>query len=304
VSRPLGKTIKRSLIYYFVCTVLEIANTLPRRLALFAGEWLGLAAWWLLARDRHKIERHLTLVFGDELHEVEKRAVGRNFFVNSAKNIVDVARFRKHFQSEIKPLVEVEGLEYFDQAYRAGKGVLGITGHIGNFELLAAYIANLGYDIAVIGRELYDDRLNRLLVENRTALGLTNIATTDSPKKFLSWLHEGKAIGVLIDTDSIRVRSMFVPFFGRLSNTPVGQSILGVRAGAAFVPMVCVRTSHDRYRIIIRPAVSYGSLEDTDAAVYEVTLKCTQALEGIIRQYKDQWIWLHNPWHTRPEKVT
>jgi KDO2-lipid IV(A) lauroyltransferase len=304
VSGPLIKDIKRSLIYYFVWTVLEIANALPRRLALFLGEWLGLAAWRLLARDRHKIERHLTLVFGDELHETEKRKIARNFFVNSGKNVVDVARFRRHFQSEIKPLVEVEGLEYFDQAYRAGKGLLGITGHIGNFELLAAYIANLGYDIAVIGRELYDTRLNRLLVENRKASGLTNIATTDSPKKFLSWLHQGKAIGVLIDTDSIRVRSMFIPFFGRLSNTPVGQSIIGVRAGAAFVPMACVRTEDDRYKIIIRPPVSYDAGDDLDSAAREVTLQCTRALEDIIRQYKDQWIWLHNPWHTRPDKVS
>ena len=282
--------------------VIGLANTIPRSLALFIGEWLGLAAWRLLARDRYKIERHLLLVFGDSIPDSERSRIGRNFFVNSAKNVVDIARFRDHFDSEIKPLVEVEGLEHFDKAYREGKGLLGITGHIGNFELLAAYIASLGYDIAVIGRELYDERLDKLLVQNRKAANLTNIATTESPKRFLSWLKEGKAIGVLIDTDSIRVRSMFIPFFGRLSNTPVGQTILGFRAGAAFLPMACIRTLDDHYRIIIRPPVDYDPEADREKTVYDITLKCSRELEQIIRRYKDQWIWLHNPWHTRPEK--
>ena len=261
---------------------------------------MGLAAWKLFPRDRFRIVRHLNLVYKDNLSLKEKNTISRNFFINSGKNLADVIRFKKHYRDEIKPKMTSEGLEYFDRAYKEGKGVFGVTGHIGNFELLAVFLAELGYDIAVIGREMYDNRIDKLLVENREAMNLTNISTTDSPRKLLGWLKDGKAVGVLIDTDSFRVRGMFIPAFGRLSNTPVGQTIIGLKTGAAFLPMACVRTADNNYKIIIKPPVEYIEGDISEDQVYQVTLKCTRALEEIIHQYPDQWIWLHNRWRTKP----
>jgi KDO2-lipid IV(A) lauroyltransferase len=300
MSSPLIKKLKRDAVYWIVRVAIFKFNLMPRKLALFFGGWFGLAAWAILPKDRAKIDRHLVLAFGDELNAKRRREIGRNFFVNSGKNLLDVLRFRKHYLKEIKSIVTVEGLEHFDRAYRAGHGLIGVTGHIGNFELLAVHMAALGYQIAVIGRELYDPRLDALLVSNRSAMGLTNIATTDSPKKYLAWLKEGKALGVLIDTDSMRVRSMFIPAFGRLSNTPVGQTILGLRAGSVFLPMACVRIPGNRYKIIVKPPVEYELTDDFESDVRNVTALCTKALEEIIREYPDQWIWIHNRWHTRP----
>ncbi|MEW5794938.1 MAG: lysophospholipid acyltransferase family protein [Candidatus Zixiibacteriota bacterium] len=293
------KSTKRTAVYFLVRLLSRLLNRLPRRSAITLGGWLGLAAWGLAPRDQHRAVRHLTLVYGGQLTHRQKLQIGRDFFVNSGRNMADVLRFRRHFGTELRALVQVEGLEYFDIAYRRGKGVIGVTGHIGNFELLAAYIASLGYEVAVIGRELYDPRLDRLLSANREAVGLVNIATTESPKIILGWLRQGRALGVLIDTDSHRVRGQFVPAFGRWSYTPVGQSVLGLRTGAAFVPMACVRTPDNRYRLIIQPPVEIKPSGDFEADVYNMTLKCTQALEEFIRAYPDQWPWQHNRWRTR-----
>ena len=164
---------------------------------------------------------------------------------------------------------------------------------------MAAYLASCGYRIAVIGRELQDPRLDRFLTENRSAVGLENIATTDSPRRVLSWLKSGGVLGVLIDTDSTRVRNMFIPAFGRLSNTPVGQTIMGLRAGSAFLPAACLRLPNNRYKVILRPPIEISPSGDTERDVYEVTLKCTKALEEIIDDHQDQWIWLHNRWRTK-----
>ncbi|MEW5995690.1 MAG: lysophospholipid acyltransferase family protein, partial [Candidatus Zixiibacteriota bacterium] len=298
-----SKKLKRDTVYLFARAALAFFSAMPRRTALFIGSWLGLLAWRLLGRDRYKFDRHLTLIYGHRLSTRDKSVICRQFFLNSAKNLVDVARFRKHYCTEIKPLVEAEGLVHMENAHARGKGTLGITGHIGNFELLAVYLVNLGYKIAVIGRELYDPRLDRLLVANREAMGLVNIATTDSPRRILEWLKSNGALGVLIDTDSVRVRGTFVPFFGRMANTPIGQSLLGLKADSVFLPMACLRTDNDRYRVIIRPPVQIersGSLEQ-DAC--RVTLACARELERIIDKYKSQWIWNHNRWHTRPEDL-
>lgn len=292
------KRIKRYAVYQLTRFLFWLLNVIPRRAAILVGAFFGLAAWQLIPKEQHRIDRHLFLAYGDSLTPAQRTRIGREFFVNSGKNLADVIRLRKHFASEIKPLVEVEGLEHLDEAYRRGKGVIGITGHIGNFELLAVYIASLGYRCAVIGREMYDPRLDRLLVENREAFGLINIKTTDSARTLMRWLHGGGVLGVLIDTDSSRVRGVFVPAFGRMSHTPVGQSVLGLRTGAAFVPIACVRTADNRYKIIVRPEISINPELPLEKAALELTSLCTKALEDIINTYPDQWIWLHNRWKT------
>ena len=294
------KKLKRTSVYNLTRLLFFVFNIIPRRTAVFIGGWMGLAAWKLFPRDRFRIIHHLNLVYKDNLSLKEKNAISRNFFINSGKNLADVIRFKKHYRNEIKPKITSEGLEYFDRAYKEGRGVFGVTGHIGNFELLAVYLAELGYDIAVIGREMYDSRIDKLLVENREVMNLTNISTTDSPRKLLAWLKDGKAVGVLIDTDSFRVRGMFIPAFGRLSNTPVGQTIIGLKTESAFLPMACIRTADNHYKIIIKPPVEYIEGDTSEDQVYQVTLKCTKALEEIIHQYPDQWIWLHNRWRTKP----
>lgn len=294
----LSKKLKRDAVYFLTRSAFFLFNEIPRRLAVFLGACLGLAAWAVLPGDRYRISRHLSLVFGNSLSTSVKHNIGRNFFVNTGKNLVDVIRFKKHFASEIKPLVSIEGLDEFDAAYRKGQGMLGITGHIGNFELLPVVFADLGYRIAVVGREMYDSRLDRILVSNRTAMGITNFPTTQSPRHILRWLKTGGALGVLIDIDSVRVRGAFMPFLGRLANTPIGQSLLGLRTGAAFLPMACLRTSDNRYHIVVKPEVRIQSSGNIEEDAYRITLECTKVLEEIITENKSQWIWLHNRWHT------
>ncbi|UCC43770.1 MAG: hypothetical protein JSU65_11695 [Candidatus Zixiibacteriota bacterium] len=295
----LSKRLKRFCVYRLAMLFVRFCNSIPRSTANFIGAALGFGAWKLLKRDRHKVHRHLKLVYGNTLSHAERESIGRLLFANMGKNLADLVRFKKHYESELRPLISSEGTEHLEEAYRRGKGFFGVTGHIGNFELLAVYIASLGYESAVIGRELYIRELDEWLVENRKALGLTNLSTTESPKKLLSWLSGGGAVGVLIDTDSSRVRSMPIPAFGRWSNTPVGQTLLALRTGAALVPMACLRTGENRYHVIIKPPVEVHTTGDLDEDIYRVTLKCTRELEEIVDQHRDQWVWMHNRWRTK-----
>lgn len=299
----LRKRIKHAGVVGLVRSLKRLLNIVPRQVAGMIGASVALAAWKILPRERHRISRHLTLVYGDRLTAAQKHNIGRDWFIKTGMNIADALRFQKHFSSEIKLLVDVEGWEHFENVYRRGKGLIGVTGHIGNFELIAAFVASEGYDVAVIARELYDSRLDQLLVENRRALGMANMSTTDSPKVPVQWLSQGKVLGVLIDTDSTRVGSIHIPAFGRLSNTPVGQSRMALMTGAGLVPMACLRGDNNRYRLVIKPEVTADPGLSKKEAAADLTLKCTKALEEIIRQDPRQWIWLHNRWRTRPQNT-
>lgn len=296
----LAKQIRHDLTYNFARFFIFIFNFIPRDLAVFLGAWLGLLASLLIRKDMYKARRMIRLAFGDRIEPNRDESLAREMFINFGKNMADVMRIRKHYDRDLAPLMSVEGIEHFDRVYNRGKGVIGITGHIGNFELLAAWFAKNGYKASAIGRELYEKRINRLLVENRESSGLVNVDTNDSPRRLLRLLHDGYILGVLIDTDSFRVRSKLIPVFGRLSNTPVGQSVLGLKTGAGFVPVACVREGKG-YKIVVRPEVTIERSGDFEDDLYNITLKCTGELEKIIGVYKSQWIWLHNRWHTRPE---
>lgn len=297
----LKKRLKRASVRQLARSAEAAFNLVPRRLALFVGALMGLIAWRLLPREQHMVRRLLRLVLGDQLTAPQRHNISRDLFIASGKNLADFLRLPKYFEKEVKPLIAVDGIEHLDNAYKRGRGVIGVTGHLGNFELLAMYIASLGYRCAVIGRELYDPYLNRLLVRRRQLAGLTNIATTDSPRRFLSWLKSGGIVGTLVDIDSFRIRSIMAPAFGRLSNTPIGPTMLGLRAEAAFVPIACLRTDDNRYKVVVRPEIKIERTDDFEADVRCMTGRCNLELEKLIAIDLSQWIWYHNRWRTRPE---
>jgi Kdo2-lipid IVA lauroyltransferase/acyltransferase len=293
--RPL-KRFRHAALYWLVRVVWLLFNHIPRRTAIWLGGSIGALAWRLIKRDQEIVVKNLTLVYGDSMPMATKLAIGKGFFVNSGKNVADIVRLKRKFHSEILPQVECEGIEHLDAAYQRGKGVIAVTGHIGNFELLAAFVASRGYKTAVIGRELHDQRLNNLLVSNRTAMNLANVSTTDPPIRLMRLLRDGYVIGVLIDIDSHRIRNAQIPFFGHLANTPVGQTMLGLRSGAAFVPGFCVRRSENSYQAFFHEEIKSQLSSDSEEAVIDITARCSKALEGAIDQYRDQWIWLHRRW--------
>ncbi len=295
----LTKRFKRSFVYQLARNLTSISNFLPRSGAVYIGAVVGLLGWNIIGKDRHQVNRHLKLAYGESMTFRERQLLGRNLYINLGKNLADVVRFRDHFKSELLGLITCEGAEHLKEAHQRGYGVFGVTGHIGNYELMAGYIASLGYQTALIGREVYDQRLDQLLVNIRKQLGLTVFRTTDSPRRMIKWLRLGHVCGVVIDTDSARVRSVGVPWFGRMSNSPVGQSLISLSTKAALVPMACVRKPNNGYHIIIRPAIKFDPTGDKKADSTELTSLCNKELEAIVRQYSDQWIWLHNRWRTK-----
>lgn len=292
---------KNNVIYFAALALFWFFNALPRGAALYLGKSLGSLASIICLRSRFKAILNLDRAFGDTLSLSSKKQIAQRCFTNAGRSIADVMRFQKSYRSQIQPNIEIIGEKHLRQAYDRGKGVVAFTGHIGNFELIAVYSAQSGYKTAVIGRELYDKRLDQVLVANRRTMGIENIYSNSSPQIIMRYLREGYALGILIDIDSFRVTGELTPFFGRPAKTPTGPTQLGLITGAAFLPIFCISQPENKYKIIIGPELEIESRERSRENVYRITCQMTQVIENIIREYNDQWIWMHNRWHTRPE---
>jgi KDO2-lipid IV(A) lauroyltransferase len=298
----MGNRIKNNLIFAGAKGLLALINIIPRKLALFIGETLGLAAYLIVRKERRRALDNLDRAFGNDLTIRRKKEIARQCFITFGRSTIDVMRFQRHYHREIKPDVDVVGEENLRRMMNKGRGIIAFTGHFGNFELIAAWVAQAGYQAAAIGRELYDKRLDKLLVENRSNMGVLNVRTDDSPLTILRHLKNGYAIGFLIDTDSFRVAGELIPFFGRPAKTPVGPTQLGLMAGAAFMPVFCISFPGGKYRLIFGEELRPDSLDRSRENVYRITSQMTKIIENMIRQYPDQWIWMHDRWHTKPEK--
>ncbi len=174
------------------------------------------------------------------------KTLGRNFF--------EFLKLEGSSPERLAGLVErIEGEEYLDQAMAAGKGLIAITGHIGCWELLAGYFASRGYRLNVVGRELWEKRLNEKLLRVRESMGYRTIDRDTGGKEVIRALREKQVVAVLIDQHT-RVSGIYVPFFGRPAHTPVGVAKLAVATGAPILPMAIYMRRNGRHEIRILPA--------------------------------------------------
>jgi KDO2-lipid IV(A) lauroyltransferase len=296
--RKSKKKLKNWLIFKFIQALISVFNQLGREKALNLGKNLGRLSYYLIGDARKKSLKNLKIAFPQK-REKELKKIAQETFENLGKNTVEFANLRNE-KEKIKKIIKVENIEEFDKAYQRKKGVVALTGHIGNFELLAAFFAFSGYKVSVIGRKLYDERLDKILIQQREKLGVKNIPSTAGPKRVLKALNCGDALGVLIDQDTSRVRGIFVNFFGKKAKTPVGPILLAIRTGSPIVPMAIVREKDSTHKIIITKAIETG--KNNQGNVVKITQECTKRLEEIIREYPEQWVWMHERWKTQELK--
>lgn len=295
------KRLKHDFVYAAARFVIFIIESLPRDLALKLAGMIGEIASMLDARERRLAESNLRRVYGNTWSDLQVRLVARECFVKLAKNAADVIRSRRWTGEDLAELIDVEGLEHFTQAYQKGKGVIGITGHIGNFELSAAWFAAVNRTpISVIGRRLHDERFDRMVVDNREKFGIENIPSDAPARKYISLLKMGRMLGVLMDLDSSRVSGLFIPFFGYPAKTAAGPVVLGRKTGSPVVPLALFRTENDRYLLKILPAFDIPNTENREQDIRSALLQCNQALEELIGYDPTQWAWIHNRWKSKP----
>jgi KDO2-lipid IV(A) lauroyltransferase len=196
--------------------------------------------------------------------------------------------------------VEFEGLENLQNALAQGKGVLSVVAHFGNWELMTVAVPLAAQPMGIIYRPLDSPVLDDMLAWMRTLHGNTLIPKEGSTKKIVRLLRENQAIGILSDQNVAAREGVFVEFFGRPACTAVGTAVLAMRTGAPVLPAFMPRIANGKYRFVIKPPVDISVTGDDDADILVNTQRFTRVVEEMVRQYPDQWFWIHQRWKTQP----
>ena len=279
-----------------IAAVAGSVGALPVPAALALGRALGGAAHAVLARPRRFALAHVALAF-PELDEPGRRALVRDTFRHAGTSYAELAVWRKLARDA--DYVRLENFAVLEEALRGGRGCLAITGHVGNWELLAAHTASLGVPLTVVARKVNDDRFDALIRRFRGGAGM-EIVLRDDPQ-FLKSVRESLArnrvVALLIDQDS-RGGGVFVPFFGRLAHTPPGAAILALRTKTPVISAFIRRRPEGGHAIRF-DAVPID-VEASAGKVTALTARFTATIEAAIRRSPAEWVWWHERWRRQP----
>lgn len=268
---------------------------LPRRQGLAFFSRVGGAAYRCYRRDRKTALRNLALAFPGSDPRV-REAMAKGSFVALARNAYDALRLSHLSRERVLELCTVEGEEHLLGACREGNGVVAVTGHIGCWELLAAYFARKGYKVNVVYREMRDRKLEALLLGMRSRNGVSSIPRGSSAVAAFKALKRGEILALLIDQD-IDVDGIFVPFFGVPAHTPRGAAAFAVRGGSPVVPVAIHMQPGGGHRITVLPALDppAAGLSERER-IDDLTTRASAAIERLVRISPQQWVWFHDRW--------
>jgi KDO2-lipid IV(A) lauroyltransferase len=299
--RRLIRRVKNASVVGMTRFALWAVGRLSLERALRLGERVGVIVYRTLRGQRRLAVEHLRVAFGDALTPAARDYLARASFVNIARCFCELAKIDE-IRARRDTYFEVEGWEHAQRLLAEGTGAVIVTGHIGNWELLAAYFAWQGLPVAAIARRIYAGRLNQLLVDFRRRQGVETIMRENphSTRQILRALKSNALLAMLIDQDT-RTPSVSVPFFGRLARTPAAAAALAIRRNLPAVTVFMQRRPEGGHRIIISPPFVVQRSTDVSADIRALTRQFSDALEAKIRKNPAEWVWWHRRWRRPPQ---
>ncbi len=306
-ARKTWKSIKRNAGYYAFLALRAAVGSLPAGARLSVGESLGSLAYNLAGRERRRAMDSLSKAFGQEKPREELEQIARTSFRNLGRCAAELCGLWHGRTEDVVPLFD-EGAARpkIDAALAQGRGVVVVTAHLDNWELLGAYGHAAGYSTAVVAKRIYFEKYDRIIMGMRRRFGMEVIYQDESPRKLLRALRDGKILAVLADQDVRRLDGVFVPFLGRPAFTPTGPVSLALASKAPLVLGHTVRMGRDRHKVIISDPIEFDR-SDKKKAIIDGTRAWSAMVEAAIRKHPDQWVWMHRRWRTklsdRPESA-
>ncbi len=244
-----------------------------------------------LPRLRRVAMRNLEIAY-PEMTAAERSRIADGVFASIGRLIAVFARFPKLKAAD---WIRYEGFEHYQAAKERGRGVLFATAHLGNWELSAFAHAILTEPMNIVVRPLDDPGIDELVERYRRSSGNRIIPKREAARGIIRALHNNEAVGILIDQNTTPDEGVFINFFGQKACAGAAFAKIAARTGATVIPGFALWSAAEKkYVLRFYPPVPVTGDVQAD------TQRLHSVLEAVIREYPDQWLWIHRRWKTRP----
>ena len=288
--------------YYLFRLLRAIDRLIPRRAAYLLGRVVSGVFCFLPSRTKANLRRNLKQVLSFQGRDASNRRTRKEInrlirvnFRHFAYYLIDFFRFANLPPGQIPTMVEVTGREHIDRALTRGRGLIGVTAHVGNWELGGIVFSRLGYPINAIALSHQNTKLNRLFVHQRGLGGVKVIPVGHAAASSLRALRANEVVVLLSDRD-VTEKGTQAEFFGRPAAIPRGPAVLAVHSGAAILFGYFVRHSFHRYQIIFRPLLEWDRSLPEKEQEEEIIRMLVKEMERCILRHLDQWYMFYQIW--------
>ncbi len=291
---------KKALWLFEACIILVLASpiaVLPLRCAVKAGEFLGLLLFYAWgSRRKIAIDNLIKSVRagGIAIAEPAEEVIKENF-KNLGRSFSEVIKIYYGMGRKILDSVEIVDIENARKAYAKGKGIMLITGHCGNWELMALAASAKIRGVSVLARPLNNPYLNKFIERIRQKYGNNVIYKGGALRSMFHIFKEGGAVGILMDQSVIAEEGYIIDFLGRGAWTSKMPALLARKWDVSVIP-VFIHREGNGHKITVFPEVELSDTPDKEKAVIEDTKNFSSYIEEYIRAHPTEWLWIHRKW--------
>lgn len=295
---------------FLIILSLPIA-ALPYKIALKVGEILGLLVFYLWGSRRRVAVENMEKAIGDgqlgmediktqkhttyRLSPIAYYCLTKETFKNLGRSFVEVIKIYYGLGKGIIDNVEIKGIDNYNKAKLKSRGIIFITGHCGNWELMAVTFGVKVDNVSVVARAQNNPYLNKLLEKIRAKYGNKVIYKKGALKEILSELKKNRAVGILMDQAVLKDEGYVIDFLGMPAWTTKMPALMARKTGAAIIP-IFINREGDRHVIHIYPEVALSTEDDAEKAIIEDTKRFSEFIEEYIRRHPTEWLWIHKRW--------
>jgi KDO2-lipid IV(A) lauroyltransferase len=285
---PQVRQVKHLSEYSFLATFSLFLAYLPKGVATWLSKKFGFLYSRLSPFRRQVAETNLQLAGLSP-------SLARSTFENVGLTIAEFARFRRLDKNFFESQFEGNDVEHLRGATKEGKGVVLVTGHFGNWELIGAYIRQSGFPLDVVVKEQRNPFVDRWIDKNRMRQGVGIIKTGIATRAVVRSFSEGRLVAFVSD-QYVGEDGILVNFMGRPTTVSKGPAAFAVRLGLPIIVGFLVRTGPWKFKPVIFPALRPNPSTDREEEILRLTQAYTSLLEELVRKHPDHYLWMHRKW--------
>ena len=289
-------------LFLFKLFVLLVKYT-PRFITNAILNFFAFLAYKLDTHHKKIARVNLDLAYGDKMSVEGKRRIVKKCYKNLLYNLRDFVENQNITKEKLLKKVTIHNEHFYTDIKRDGKGVIFLTAHYGNWELLPLCMGALYGKLWGVGRNLDSQKMNDVLQKNRNQFDVHMLEKTGAIRGLLKALRVGENVGLLVDQNTSDKEGILINFFGKLARHTPSAALIARKTGAAIVPAFITTYDNKSYDITFYEPIITEKTEDNEKDIKKSVQSQANITQKVIEKKPDEWFWLHRRWKNQYEEL-